>query len=50
MTFIIFYCVFSYFFVIGVAIDGNIPVWNILFSPLIMPMFMGQFISIVVKK
>jgi hypothetical protein len=51
IPFIIFYCVFSYFFMIGVAsIKGNVPFWHVLLSPLIVPIVLGGFVAVVGNK
>lgn len=51
MTFLIFYCVFSYFFVIGIAsVRGNIPFWHVVLSPFIMPILLGAFVGILGNK
>ena len=51
LPFLIFYCIFSYLFVLGVAIESdNLPFWNVCLSPLVMPVMLGKLVVMITKR
>jgi hypothetical protein len=46
-----FYIIFSYLFVIGGATaNNNIPVWNIVLSPIVLPILLGRSLALLLIK
>jgi hypothetical protein len=40
---ILYYIIFSYLFLIGVYIEVKTPKWNVVLSPLIVPVLLGKW-------
>jgi hypothetical protein len=40
-----FYIAFSYLMLIGMRTSANIPFWNIIFAPIMLPVLLGRWFS-----